>query len=81
MRLVYEDNGKEVEVGDVRETSGGDTVEVTYFRKPHKPSSSGKISVRHQLDGWTSEYYVSVIGAEWVEREDRIGFGRTLRVY
>jgi hypothetical protein len=51
----------------------GDVVQVSYFRTPHKPASEGKVSVA-ALDGTggTREYYVSVIGAQWIEREDRV---------
>jgi len=77
MRLVYQETGDEVRVGDRVVLRDGEVVEVTYFRPPHKPSSSGKVCVRtvsdDPADEWRSdsEYYVSVIGAEWIEREDR----------
>ena len=71
MRLVYKANGKEVKVGDMVTTSRGEKCEVTYFRQPHSPSSEGKISVRFEGNSFDREYYVSVIGAEWIEREDR----------
>ena len=72
MRLVYKANGTEVKVGDVVTTSRGQKCKVTYFRPPHKPSSEGKVSVRTEGSSFDMEYYVSVIGAEWIEREDRI---------
>jgi len=78
MRLIYTKTGAEVKVGDVVETSRGETVTVDYFREPHKPSSSGKIIVRHHdetvEDRGTAQYYVGVIGAEWIEREDQADF-------
>lgn len=72
MRLIYKGSGKEVQLGDVVELDGEDHV-VTYFTKPHKPSSSGKVCVKWGLDmpGLGHEYYVGVIGAEWIEREDQ----------
>jgi len=70
MRLVYVDTEIPVEVGDEILRSD-DTLTVTYFRPPHKPSSSGKVSVKSSK-GWTAEYFVGVIGAEWIEREDRL---------
>jgi len=70
MRLVYEKTGAEVKVGDIVETSRGQKVRVDFFREPHKPASSGKVVVKG-ADGSAREYYVSVIGAEWIEREDR----------
>lgn len=85
MRLVYKASsifvlpsnkkqGDPVEVGDKVTLRNGELVEVTYFRKPHKPSSEGKVSVKYVDERITfeSEYFVSVIGAEWIEREDRI---------
>lgn len=74
MKLVYKDTGKEVQVGDTVVDRDGEPMEVRYFREPHKPSSEGKISVKSPESDWTSEYYVSVIGAEWIDREDRIGW-------
>lgn len=71
MRLVYEETGKEVKVGDKAVTFRGEPVEVTYFREPHKASSSGKVSVKREGASMSMEYYVGVIGAEWIEREDR----------
>jgi hypothetical protein len=42
------------------------------FREPHKPSSSGHVVVKEMTElGFSKEFYVSVIGAEWIEREDR----------
>jgi hypothetical protein len=72
MKLVYKATGKEVKIGDVVTTSKGEKCIVTYFRPPHKPSSSGKVTVKFEGDTFGMEYYVSVIGAEWVEREDRM---------
>jgi hypothetical protein len=65
MRLVYKNDGKEVRVGD--ETSKG---KVEYFKPPTSPASSGKVLVREE--GGVREYYVGIINAEWVEREDRV---------
>lgn len=72
MRLVYKATGKEVKVGDIVTTSRGDKCEVKYFRQPHKPSSSGKVTVQFEGSNSSMEYYVSVIGAEWIEIEDRM---------
>ena len=72
MRLVYKENGNEVKVGDVVKLSDGKECIVRYFAPPHKPSSSGKITVQVEKGEFDCmEYYVSVIGAEWIEREDR----------
>jgi hypothetical protein len=71
MRLVYAGTNDEVKCGDVVHI---DSIPhyVEMFREPHKPSSSGKVYVKEMTElGFGKEFYVSVIGAEWIEREDR----------
>lgn len=72
MRLVYEASGLEVKVGDTVKIDQG-SYKVSYFRAPHKPASSGKVTVvpidSDQTFGM--EYFVGVIGAKWIEREDQ----------
>jgi len=79
MKLIYTEDketkrsGDLVEVGDkilFADVDADEVVTVSFFRPPHKPSSSGKVSVKYD-DGSTTEVYVGVIGAEWIEREDR----------
>lgn len=72
MRLVYKATGEEVKVGDVVTMRDGNQCEVKYFRPPHSSSSSGKVTVKEDGRSFQMEYYVSVIGAEWIEREDRM---------
>lgn len=67
MKLVYKTTGEPVKVGDPVEIKGVGMTTVEYFREPHKPDSEGRVSLASG-----AEYYVSVIGAEWIEREDRI---------
>lgn len=73
MRLVYTATNAEVKVGDCVKIDG-EKHSVEYFRFPHKSSSQGKVSMS-AYDGkrkmTPTEYYVSVIGAEWIEREDQ----------
>ena len=71
MKLVYKKSGNVVLPQDVVETSKGMKVEVLSFQPPHKPGSSGKVCVRSLENGWTQQFFVGVIGAEWIEREDR----------
>ena len=79
MRLVYTKTGVEVKLGDVVQLDGVDHL-VTYFTEPHKPSSSGKVCIRWgEQTGLGHEYYVNVIGAEWIEREDQ-GWGQQLEL-
>lgn len=70
MRLVYTATGEEVKVGDIATSFRGAPMKVISFSKPHKPSSCGRVFVECE-DGWRQEYYTGVIGAEWIEREDR----------
>lgn len=71
MRLVYQGTDTEVKVGDIVRLTDDECVKVAYFREPHKPSSSGKVLVENMETGFKREYYVGVIGAHWIEREDR----------
>jgi len=71
MRLVYTKTGEEVKVGDRVTLRTGVNGAVHYFTPPHKPASSGFVIIKEEPDGFMSEFYVSVIGAEWIERKDR----------
>jgi hypothetical protein len=70
MKLIYSDSKEEVKIGDSISVQGVSFL-IDYFAKPHKPSSIGKVTIRSVQEGCRNEYYVSVIGAEWIEREDR----------
>jgi hypothetical protein len=77
-RLIYNSDetnanlkGQTVKVGDKVKTSRGENVTVEHFTFPHKPSSSGKVTVKGEFDTHASEFFVSVIGAEWIDRNDR----------
>lgn len=69
MRLVYSQTGKEVQLGDAVTTSRGDKAIVRDIVKPHKPASTGRVEI--EIDGGNALFYPSVIGAEWIEREDQ----------
>lgn len=77
MNLIYDSDetnvpfkGQPVKVGDKVKTRNGENVTVDYFRQPSSPASEGKVSISYE-DGGSREFYVSVIGAKWVNREDR----------
>lgn len=70
MRLVYELTGRECKPGDVTIIKGEAWI-VTLTPKPHKPASSGHVHLTSPCGAHTATYYVGVIGAEWIEREDR----------
>ena len=72
MRLVYEESGDApVQVGDVVKVDG-----TPYFvysiTEPHKPSSTGRVICKAMTDRpWLCEWFPSVIGARWIERDDQ----------
>jgi hypothetical protein len=78
MRLCYNaPGGVDVTVGDiVTLDEHGKCMDyiVCHFRPPHKASSEGKVSLRPygKDDSHSFEVYCGVIGATWVEREDRM---------
>ena len=79
MRLIYTANGpkkgQEVKRGDKVHTGRGEEVTVTFFRPPTSSASEGKVTIQHRGSRYEMEYYVSVIGAKWIEREDRHDIG------
>lgn len=70
MRLVYKATGKPVQLLD-RHTVGGFEIIVDHAPEPHKSDSEGKITFMMPDGSSGPTYYVSIIGAEWIEREDR----------
>lgn len=73
MKLVYVTTGKPVAIGDAV-TISGQHFTVAGFRQPHKPSSEGFVTVQYQDSKRPNDhhdYYVSVIAAVWIDREDR----------
>jgi hypothetical protein len=71
MRLIYTKTGQEVRMGDTVHVDNTPYF-VWMFQVPHKPSSSGKVFLRSMDEMHRgTEYYVGVIGAEWIEREDQ----------
>ena len=71
MQLVYTATQKPVTIGDVVPDFRGDLVKVISFDKPHKSSSVGKIILKENNSEHQGEYYVSVIGAGWINRDDK----------
>lgn len=74
MKLVYEESGEEVKIGDVVILGrNGDNYIVANIEKPRHSGSTGRVYV-YLEDGKPTEtqgFYPGVIGAEWIEREDR----------
>jgi hypothetical protein len=73
MRLVYDASGEEVKIGDrVPVDTENKTATVTSMEPPHKPSSVGFVTLKEDGTDFSLEFYVPVIDATWIEREDRI---------
>lgn len=59
----------EIKIGDRRNTTRNVPVTVMGFLPPHKPASTGKVSVAYAT-GETMLYYPGVINAKFVEISD-----------
>ena len=72
MRLVYDESGDApVQIGDPVIVSGTPYY-VMSITEPHKPSSTGRVLCKAMTEeGWVCEWFPSVIGAKWIEREDQ----------
>ena len=72
MRLVYDDSGEEVKIGDrVPVDTENKMATVTSMAPPHKPSSVGFVTLYEDGTEVSLEFYVPVINATWIERTDR----------
>lgn len=73
MKLVYtEDKTREVKLGDEVTLKDGEIVTIQTIERPHKPSSTGRVYVKgRRKNDFARGYFPSVIGAEWIEREDQ----------
>lgn len=70
MRLVYEKTGDPVMAGDLVSSQDGELFRLDFYREPHKPSSTGRVYVTPTAGGCQREFFPSVVGAKWIERED-----------
>lgn len=71
MRLIYEKTGEEVKAGDLVSSQDGELFRLDFYREPHKPSSTGRVYVTRMVEqGGQLEFFPSVVGAKWIERED-----------
>lgn len=71
MRLIYAHNGRDVLPGDTVQDFRGDWLEVVCGEKPRHAGSEGYVVVKEAGISGTRRFYASVIGAKWIEREDR----------
>lgn len=65
--LVDSETLRPIEKGDIRVLDDGQTVIVTGWSEPHKPSSSGKVYVEYPGRDWSMTYYPTVIGAKFID--------------
>lgn len=72
MKLVYKaEPTREVAIGDTHIVRGQEYV-ITGIRKPEHGGSTGRVYLDETGDSDAGvAWYPSVIGAEWIEREDR----------
>lgn len=71
MQLVYSCNKEPVQSGDVVHVRN-QAYYVENIVEPHKPSSTGRVWCRSMCEGkYFNEWFPSVIGAEWIDREDQ----------
>ena len=72
MRFVYDgSDGAPVKCGDTVHVDGTPYY-VMSITKPHKPASTGRVLCKAMTEeAWVCEWFPSVIGATWIEREDR----------
>jgi hypothetical protein len=69
-KLINEETGAEIQVGDKVTSSGGDEYILQSFKEPHKPSSTGRVYVKPASgEGMSREFFPSVIGAKIVEHQ------------
>lgn len=77
-RLVDLSTGLTLSVGARVRTFRGEPCTVVGLRPPHKVDSSGHVTVRFK-DGHEAEFYPSVVGARWDQRDGRCECSRVPR--
>lgn len=63
MKLIHISTGKDVEIGDVVSLLG-ESLTIEKIHKPDRPASEGRVCVSGA--GGYVEYYVSVVGLQWI---------------
>lgn len=67
-RLVNEETNEEIKAGQTVKTFRGEEVIILRFSDPHKPSSSGRVTVMDK-GGLIRDFFPSVVGAKIVGHE------------
>lgn len=65
--LTYEETGQPVAMGEIGETFRGEAVTIIGGTPPHKPSSTGRVTIKSIEGGWEQEYFPSVVGCKWIQ--------------
>jgi len=73
MKLIYEQTGVEVQIGDVVHTRNTKTAHIVQsITPPHKPASTGRVNLVSMDEHKTfSSFFPGVIGAVWTGRTDQ----------
>jgi hypothetical protein len=66
-KLINIADSRELKVGDKVETFRGEKVTLIGLRPPHKPASSGHVTVKFRSSAYDAEFYPSVIGARFLK--------------
>lgn len=77
MKLIHEATGEPAKIGEMLTDRDGQQAKLLSIREPHSPASTGRVYVEWDAededDRFRQEYFPSVFGLEWIEREDRTG--------
>lgn len=69
-KLINEQTGIEIKVGDKVVSFRGEEYILQSFREPHKPSSTGRVCVKPANgEGMSREFFPSVVGAKIIEHQ------------
>lgn len=69
-KLVNEETGAEIQIGDKVVCFRGEEYILQSFREPHKPSSTGRVYVKPANgEGMSREFFPSVVGAKIIEHQ------------
>tara|TARA_Y100000310_G_scaffold297234_1_gene330070 strand:+ start:17 stop:259 length:243 start_codon:yes stop_codon:yes gene_type:complete len=74
-KLIDIKTHKELKVGDKVKTFRGENVQIEHLKPPQKPSSIGHVSVKFLDNGLVREFYVNVIGGQYVKELSNSGIG------
>lgn len=68
-KLVHRETGDVVNIGDKLIANDGHEVILQGWRKPHKPSSTGRVFVKSETDTFELQFFPSVFNLEIIDYE------------